>query len=299
MGGHGNGLYSTGSDYSELSSTEDGIFKGLGLSTDICAALTANTGGVHLFHTRLATVGGKTNANSHPFRCGEEGVLVHNGGFVDYDLYAVSEDALTDTAGAARLIETYGEGVLFSDTFKDSGVWVLVDRERGFPLVVNRGQHQIYSIMLRDGGWLVASETPRNTSPLRYVSSTALAKDNAYEIVPSTGVPALANDVTEPVHLTPDYQPWYVSKPSATGGYPDEYDFEDKGTNIYASGLIKSHGYYYCRCTLCGVWDCVQPNVDPDIHECAPCEDWLLAKLAEEEDDAWEQQRQLEAAREE
>lgn len=157
MGGHGNGLYMKESDK---------LIKGRDASITNLAEMTEREEGMHLFHTRLASVGDICDELCHPFEAGDW-ILCHNGSWMDWDLYADDpddRDSQSDSMVVAGLVEKYGIGILASHALDYSGVWVFMSRNpksRGAWVIRRGGEFVLQPFTGTDGspGFFHASES--------------------------------------------------------------------------------------------------------------------------------------------
>ncbi|MDP9439587.1 MAG: hypothetical protein M3P49_12745 [Actinomycetota bacterium] len=181
-GGDGNGYYNAATG--ELQ-------KGVNLSPAEIAFDAHGAEGLQLFHTRFATAGGVVDDLCHPFDAGEY-VLMHNGGWFDWNWYAFGDEE-SDTAVVASLVRDYGPGILLDKEMKDTGVYVLLEKETGYAYVIHTGVHTFFFQWLKTGGFFHASQ-----AVTRYAVAEKIAaqRGKSYCVTPDG---ELFNALIEPV----------------------------------------------------------------------------------------------------
>lgn len=122
FGGDGNGLYIASSDK---------VIKGVREMATELGVHGAKEEDFCLFHTRKASCGGVVDSLCHPFLVdGDSGkyAVMHNGHWGPWRQYD-HKDERSDTETMANLVAKHGIDVLLSDAAKDSGVWIVYDRD--------------------------------------------------------------------------------------------------------------------------------------------------------------------------
>ena len=145
------------------------IHKGVKMSARSCAKLAIGANKPVMFHTRMATHGSVSDKLCHPFSCGRDTIMCHNGIWSDWEQgvwtllrRGKSMDAVrgkSDTAIIAMLIQELGPDVL---DLVDQGVF----------LVSNGGRIFVYyyvgSFVMfeqENGVWFYGSDNPSFVEP--------------------------------------------------------------------------------------------------------------------------------------
>lgn len=263
MGGHGNGWWN---------SEQRESVRGVGIPTDLIAAMSYNMPGVHVFHTRLATAGGKKDDLCHPFPCGPDDdpwaqVLVHNGHWSDWWAYC-DDSERSDTEAVASLVKKHGPAVLMNTQFLGAGMFAVINAEE--TLLIPRQPYKFTRGVLFDGGWFHSSEPCRTA--FSYQSSLVVPAHKIWQVNPKTG---LLNEVERDMPTLEDRRPARNAWTRYTGG--GYWGKEEAGFASSLPGLRVGRQdqdeTLYLACD-CGVIERAEDGDDPRDFECTNC--WLV-----------------------